>query len=89
MAKRRRKATGKRKVTKSTPMSTGAQLIRVLATWMIHGMKPEEAAVRLSGVGLEASEISEILLVNKNYVHQAKSRWKKKMKKKVRQEDSD
>jgi hypothetical protein len=87
MAKRRKKR--KKRVAKTAPMSTGGQLVRVLATWMIHGMKPEEAAVRLSGIGLEASEISEMLLVNKNYVNVAKLRWKKKMKKQVRQENSD
>jgi hypothetical protein len=45
MARRKRR----RNVTKSAPMSAGVHLVRVLATWMIKDMEPEEAAVRLSG----------------------------------------
>ena len=89
MAKRKRKVKRKSKVLQNQPIAPVAQIVRVLATWMIKDMKPEEAAVRLLGVGFDALEISDILLVNKNYANNAKARWKKKMIKKVKQQDSD
>ena len=95
MAKRKKLRKRNQKVAKSGPMSTsgsmstGAQLVRVFATWVIKDMKPEEAAIRLLGMGFDANEISDMLLVNKNYANNAKARWKKAMKKKVRQQDPE
>jgi hypothetical protein len=78
--KRKRKA-----VVESTPISVEEKIGRAIATLLIKDMEPEEAAVRLSGIGFSASDISTMLLVNKNYVNVAKNRWKKRQKAKIRQ----
>lgn len=70
----------KRKAAKKAGLSIAAKLLRVLGMLVVKGMDPEEAAVRLSGAGFDAEEISAILLVNKNYVHVANARWKGKSK---------
>lgn len=77
MARKRRK---KRKLAEKASISTAEKFHRVLGMFLIKGVDTEEAAVKLSGAGFDASEISEMLLVNKNYVNVAKARWKKKSK---------
>ena len=82
MAKRKRKAN----VADNPPSPSVEEKIgRAIATLLIKDMEPEEAAVRLSGIGYSATDISNMLLVNRNYVNVAKNRWKKRQKAKIRQ----
>lgn len=75
----------KQKVADNGQVSIEEKIGRAIAMLLIKEMDPEEAAVRLSAIGYTAQEISNMLLVNKNYVNVAKSRWKKRVKSKILQ----
>src|SRR5690349_25025951 len=84
--KRKAKHVGKRSRNVDSPqISVEEKIGRAIAMLLIKDMEPEESAVRLSGIGYSALEISSMLLVNNNYVNVAKARWRKRQKAKIRQ----
>ncbi len=62
----------KRKVVASEPVDTLEKLARLAAIYVTKDMKPEDAAVRLLGVGFDAPTIGALLGKNPNFANKAK-----------------
>jgi hypothetical protein len=74
MAKRRKKSAAEAQPAASVQ----DKIAGCLALLAVKGMDPEEAALRLDGIGFTSHEIAGLLNVNENYVRVAKYRKKKR-----------
>lgn len=75
----------KRKASVSEPIEPMAVIARLLALIAIKGVDKEEAALQLSGAGLDGKVITELLGVSESYVRLARfNRNKKNAKAKSR-----
>ena len=80
--KHKQPSTTEADVTEGLPASE--RIARLLALMVVRGMETEDAALKLDAVSFSAHDISGLLGVNANYVHNAKYRKKGSAKKKAK-----